>query len=73
MLTEGEFKVNRGLRTNTGDYTIGREKSLLVPILGRENYAPSCENTFTYEQGRPEDFRAPMLVLMLGPRYKLWG
>ena len=31
MLTEGEFKVIRALRTNTGDYTIGREKSLLVP------------------------------------------
>ena len=31
MLTEGEFKVIKGLRTNTGDYTIGGEKSLLVP------------------------------------------
>ena len=31
MLTEVEFKVIRGLRTDTGDYTIGEEKSLLVP------------------------------------------
>ena len=31
MLTEGEFKVIRGLQTDTGDYTIGEEKSLLVP------------------------------------------
>ena len=30
-LTEGKFKVIRGLRTDTGDYTIGEEKSLLVP------------------------------------------
>ena len=33
MLTEVEFKVIRGLRTDTGDYTIGEEKSLLVPTL----------------------------------------
>ena len=30
MLTEGEFKVIRGLRTDTGDYTIREEKSLLL-------------------------------------------
>ena len=36
MLTEGEFKVIRALRTNTGDYTIGREKSLLVPTNSLE-------------------------------------